>query len=122
MTTITATQIQSFVGQVATVRVESFDATGQPFHATLTGRIDAMFPDEIETFGFWITTGPDEGLGLTVAEVASITAADPADAAKIEARLALAERHAAERAEMEARHEAEQNALVADEMRRLGRA
>lgn len=48
--------------------------------------------------------------------------ADQAEAARVEARLALRARHAAERAEMEARHEAEQNAAVADEMRRLGRA
>lgn len=111
--TVTAAEVRPFLGQVATIRVESRDATGSPFLCTLTGTITATFPEEIETFGFAVSTGPDEGLCVSLGEVTSITAADPAVARRLQARLALAERHAAEVAALEARHAAAVAALEA---------
>lgn len=110
-TTVTAEQVRPFIGQVATVTIETRTATGERYTDTLTGVVETLFPEEIEAFGFNVTTGPDEGMGMGLDEVTSITAADPAAARRLRARLALAERHAAEVAEMNARHAAEARAL-----------
>lgn len=105
--TVTAAQVRPFLGQVATIRVETRDGMGNPYVDTLTGTIEAVVADEIETFGFQVLTAPNQGLRVMLEEVTSIVAAEPAVAAKIQARAALAVRHEAESAALEARHEAE---------------